>query len=197
MIPLTCPSCGAEMPMEVCLAHEEMREAAYEIMKLTLPEAALLLRYVGLFRPAKNKMRLPRVAQLIREILPHMIGGQAVKHKGCELAVPIELWRSGLEAMLAKADQGKLSLPLTSHGYLFTILGDLVEKYEAALEREREQERKHGPRSGANVGLQHVSERPIEHPIDPELKKIKSAKADPIPAAVREQFNALKKGSKP
>ena len=193
MMPMTCPSCGAEMPLEVCIAHEEMREAAYEIMKLELPEGALLLRYVSLFRPAKNKMRPAKTVQLIRELLPLMRGSQPIKHKGSELAVPMEVWRSGLEAMLAKADAGKLSLPLTSHGYLFTILGDLVEKYEAALEREREEQRKHGPRSGANVGLQHVSERPI----DPELEKIKSAKADPMPAAVREQFNALKKGNKP
>lgn len=191
MIPLTCPSCGAEMPLEVSIAHEEMREAAYEIMKLELPEGALLLRYVGLFRPAKNKMRAAKTVQLIRELLPHMRGGEPIKHKGSELAVPMEIWRSGLEAMLAKADQDKLTLPLTSHGYLFTIIADLVEKYESALEREREQERRHGPREGVNTGPQRVSERPI----DPELQKLRTAKADPMPAAVREKLNELKKGT--
>lgn len=192
MIPLTCPSCGAEMPLEVSIAHEELREAAYEIMKLELPEGALLLRYVGLFRPARNKMRPVKTVQLIRELLLHMRGGEPIRHKGCELAVPMEVWRSGLEAMLAKADTGKLSLPLTSHGYLFTIIADLAQKYEAALESEREQALRHGPREGVNVGPQRVSARPI----DPELQKIKAARADPMPAAVREKFETLKKGNR-
>ena len=186
MTTLKCPTCGAEMDMSVCLANHALKKA-YDDMLKCFSEADLLHRYIMLFKPAKNDMRADREAKLINTLLP-CIMTQSITHQGREWVVPHEVWRSGFNAMLAKAEAGKISLPLTSHGYLFTILADLASKLEAAAEKQREEERRHPRRSTTSAGLVHAG----HYPIDPELAKIKGTVPDPIPAAIKDQLNKLK-----
>ena len=189
MTTLRCIACGSEMSLDACLAHEELRLVAWEILKLCVPTGALLMRYVSLFRPPKNKMSATRTAQLVKSLLPN-IQNQIIEHNGRQWDVPEEVWRTGIEVMLAKADAGKLTLPLTSHNYLFTILADLAAKIEAEQERATEEQRRHPVRSVGNTT--NAQPKTATQALDPELQKIINRKADPIPESVKALSQKLK-----
>jgi hypothetical protein len=95
---------------------------------------SLVMRYIALFRPAKNRMSADRWAKLITQLLPDL-ERKAITHKGREWRMPIESWKLGLEAMLEKAAAGKLTLPLDNHNYLYTVLAGLADKVEAVDEQ--------------------------------------------------------------
>lgn len=138
---LQCPACGAEMSLDVALANEALRRATVELISMGLPLGSLVLRYVGLFRPVKNRLSPDRMAKLIAQLLPDM-QRSAITHKGREWAAPLASWRAGLESMLEKAAADKLSLPLDNHNYLYAVLVGLADKAEATDERQAEHDRR-------------------------------------------------------
>ncbi len=138
---VTCPACRAEMSLDVLLAAEDTRQVLAQLAMHTLPFGALTLKYIGLFRPEKRQLTHRRMLTLIEELLPD-VQRQAIDRKGREWRVGLETWKQGLEAVLAARDKGSLTLPLTSHGYLYEILCGLSDKQEAVQERETEQTRR-------------------------------------------------------
>jgi hypothetical protein len=144
---LKCPSCNAEMDLDVLLAHEEGRHVLAQLLQLGVPMGALLVRYVGLFRPGKRALSMSRTLSLLAELWPDM-QRQAITRKGREWPTTPGLWQQAIEQVLAARDKGNLTLPLTSHGYLFEVLLGLVDKAEGQAERERE----NAQRGRAHVG---------------------------------------------
>lgn len=140
---VTCPSCGAEMSLDVLLAHEESRRALARLAAVSVPLGAQVMRYLALFRPAKRQMSHARVVALLEEVLPD-IERSAVTRRGRQWPAPRESWRVALETVLEARDKGSLTLPLKSHGYLYEILLGMADKQEAAAERERETSRQGG-----------------------------------------------------
>jgi hypothetical protein len=138
---LCCPSCGGEMSLDVLIAHNELRQATFTLVEKSLSLGSLTMRYIALFRPAKNRMSADRWAKLITQLLPDLQRG-AITHKGREWEIPLETWKQGFEAMLEKAAGGKLTLPLDNHNYLYTVLVGLADKTEAVVEERVEQERR-------------------------------------------------------
>lgn len=132
---LTCPSCGAEMDLDVLLAHDDSRQALARLVALSVPLGRLVLQYLRLFKPGTRAMSHGRTVKLVEELLPDLERG-AVTHRGREWRAPIEVWQAAIEQMLAQRD--KLVLPMKSHGYLVEIVVGLADKAEAAQERERE-----------------------------------------------------------
>lgn len=176
---LQCPACGAEMSLDVLLSNEALRLAMVDLVKISLPLGALAMRYVGLFRPAKNRMSPDRMAKLMGQLVPDMQRG-AITHKGRDWAMPLDGWRAGLEAMLEKAAAGKLTLPLDNHAYLYTVLVGLADKVEATEERAVETTREQRVVTGRPVGLQSVADV-VE-------------KTTTMPPHIRDQIAALKRG---
>lgn len=134
---VTCPSCHAEVSLEVLLESDAARRAVARLAEISLPFGALVLRYVALFRPAKRRLSIERMVTLLEELLPDL-QRQVITRKGREWQAPHETWRAAMEAVLAARDKGTLTLPLTTHGYLYEVLVGLADKYEATNERERE-----------------------------------------------------------
>jgi hypothetical protein len=142
-----CPSCNAEMDLDVLLAHEEGRHVLAQLLAQGVPMGALLLRYVGLFRPGKRALAMSRTLALLAELWPDMQRG-AISRKGREWPTTPAQWQQAIELVLQARDKGTLTPPLTGHGYLYEVLLDLVNKTEGQAEREREQQ----GRSRAHVG---------------------------------------------
>jgi hypothetical protein len=147
-----CPSCGAEMDLDVLLAAEESRQAVARLCTLALPLARVLLPYIRLFRPASRAMSVARMVSLLDLLWPDL-QRQAITRAGRDWPVPHEAWQAGIETVLAARDAGKLVLPLKSHGYLYEVLAAAADKAEAQAERTREADRKArrdaGPRADA------------------------------------------------
>lgn len=138
-----CPNCRAVMSMDVLFAEDAPREALNAIIDAHPAGDSFvkpLLRYIGLFAPAKSQMSHSRVASLVSELAPMIRAAQIERH-GRTWVCPIEYWRQGFEHMLAQRDQGRLTLPLKSHGYLFEVLAGLSDKTESRTESHTERQR--------------------------------------------------------
>lgn len=155
---LTCPACGAVASLDVLLQHEEARNAVAAAMQVSAPLAALLLRYLALFRPAKRQLTLDRVARLLQELLPDLQAARVTRN-GKTFAAPVDVWKAAIEQMLAGRDA--LRLPLKNHGYLYSVIAGMGERFEAAAEEKIEQSRRYAP----NVGhLETHGAAPSERP---------------------------------
>jgi len=179
MTVICCPSCGGEMSLDVLVAHNELRRVLFDLLEKSLSCGSLVLRYVGLFRPAKNRMSADRFAKLIGQLLPD-IQREAITHKGRDWPVPVDAWNAGLEAMLEKASAGKLQLPLENHNYLYAVLVGMADKAEAQAESQREEERRHS----ASLVVAHTG--PVA--VTEAVKK-------GVPEHIRQQLDELRRGA--
>lgn len=144
---VTCPGCHAEHALEVLIGREAEARAVAQLLERGLPFGGLVLRYIALFRPGKRRLGLDRMAALITELLPD-IERRAITRKGRDWAAPVDVWQASIEAVLAARDKGTLTLPLTSHGYLYEVICAQADKAEAAAERQTEEERRNHRRAG-------------------------------------------------
>lgn len=174
-----CPACGAEMSLDVCLSHEALRRATFDLLTMSLPLGALVMRYIALFKPAKNRLSPDRMAKLVQLLLPDM-QRQRISHKGRDWHMPLTGWRAGLEAMLEKAAADKLSLPLDNHQYLYTVLAGMADKVEAVDEQAHEQQRRTQRTAPTSNGLVSVADAVVQ--------------PRGVPAYIREQAAAIKRG---
>lgn len=131
---VTCPSCGADMDLDVLLAHEDSRRALLRLVEISMPLAKVMVQYLRLFKPAKRAMGISRVVKLLEELLPDVQRG-FVTHKGREWAAPVAAWQEAVQVMLGRRDEGKLKVPLTSHAYLYEVLSGIADKSEGLAER--------------------------------------------------------------
>ncbi|MGA0569616.1 hypothetical protein ACO2Q9_02725 [Variovorax sp. VNK109] len=176
---LQCPSCGAEMNLDVAMANEALRRATFDLLQLSLPLGALVMRYVALFRPAKNRLSPDRMAKLVAQLVPDM-QREAITHRGRDWPTPRDSWRAGFETMLEKAAAGKLTLPLDSHAYLYTVLVGTADRAEAAEEAAMEEQRRNRRETGAATPPRQVTEV-VERKLG-------------VPPHIREQLDAIKRG---
>lgn len=135
---LTCPNCGTSMPLEVALGHQGARDAMAALATLH-PSATrlqmLALRYVGLFAPVRQKMRLDRVAAVLSEVSALLAPG-TVEWEGINYAAPLPYWMDAMEAILSR--QGELELPFKNHNYLRKVVSGNLKKEANAAERKKE-----------------------------------------------------------
>jgi hypothetical protein len=177
---LCCPSCGGEMSLDVLISHNELRQATFGLVEKSLSLGSLVLRYVALFRPAKNRMSADRWAKLIGQLQPDL-QRNAIAHKGREWHMPLESWKLGFEAMLEKAAAGKLTLPLENHNYLYTVLVGMADKVEAVAEETTERSRR--------------TEGPVQAPAGPVTVAEALTRTLGMPAYIKAQADAIRRGA--
>lgn len=137
---LVCPICQAEYPLEAALNDVAARQAVVRAFELT-EIGSVLIRYVQLFKPAKQALSMVKLAKMLDELVPMIKQGQ-ITRGGSVYAAPQAYWQQAIETMLASRD--KLSLPLKSHGYLLEIITGYADKAAAKKEQQNEQGRKYG-----------------------------------------------------
>lgn len=133
---LTCSACNAEQSLEAMVGREADARALVAFIEANVPLGALMTRYLALFRPAKRRLGLVRMVALFDELQPDLQRA-AVHRKGRDWPAPLPVWQAAIEQVLAARDKGTLTLPLTSHGYLYEVIAALADKAEAAAEREQ------------------------------------------------------------
>jgi hypothetical protein len=157
---LSCPSCHAELTLDVLMQHEAARRAVARLAQVSLPFGALTLQYMALFKPASRALSIDRMVRLIEELLPD-IEAQTVRRNGREWDAGIETWRAALQVVLDMRDAGNLRLPLTGHGLLHQVIANMAEKVEADRERRNEQQRRQrsaaGPRDAGPRDLAQIA----------------------------------------
>lgn len=157
---LTCPCCAARFALEAALGDVAAREAVAAAARLPAPLGDLVLRYIGLFRPASRALAWDRAARLLAELLEPIRAGRLHRH-GREWVAPQDHWQRALEAVLAARDNGKLRTPLSSHGYLYEVLTGLSDRAEAQAEQATEQARRQG--RGPERAATPTAPAPVPH----------------------------------
>lgn len=140
MMKIVCPVCQAEFPLEAAMNDVAARQAVVKAFELT-ELGSLLIRYVTLFKPAKQALSMARLAKLLEELVPMVKAGQITRN-GTLYPAPQAYWQQAIESMLMQRD--KLTLPLKSHGYLLEIISGYANKASGQAERANEQGRKYG-----------------------------------------------------
>lgn len=176
---ITCPACGIATPMESIIGHQGFRDALLALSTLH-PSAQrlpmLTLRYVGLFSPAKQKMRPDRLAAVINEVKA-LISTGTVDWDGITYAAPLPYWMDAMEAMLAR--QGEMELPLGNHNYLRKVVSGNVKREAAQAERKQEDARTGRTQTG---GL----------PPPPPPPPVAAAPPKPAPTYTRPPIEAMR-----
>lgn len=132
---VTCPACQITMGLEALLGTANAR-GVVAIMARAPGTPALrlaLLRYVGLFAPAKRQIGWDRAEKLLGEVVALMEAGR-IERGGITYAAPLDYWSAALDALFAMPS---LRRPLKSHGLLLEILVGLAGKADARAEQQR------------------------------------------------------------
>ena len=116
-----CPNCGAANSLDSLVSDAEAAEVLKMLLELDADIGKAAIRYIGLFRPAKSQLSWARTAKLLNELLP-MIKAQEAARDGVCFPAPAEAWIHGFNETVNARDQGRLKLPLKSHGYLLEIV---------------------------------------------------------------------------
>lgn len=197
---IACPACGTELTLEHLVGHLDDEQAFARLVALSVPMAHLVVRYIGLFAPEKQRLTLRKKVRLIQQLLPDL-QRQTITHKGREWSAPHENWAKGIEQMLAARAAGRLDLPMTGHGYLYAILAGMADKVEAQGEQLRETERRTGARQdtvqvrgqtlpiGEALQVAYAGKNPALAAMDAHEKHVA-----PVPTKARELLANLKKG---
>lgn len=169
------------MSLDVLLGHEGAREAVMHALALPASLGPLLVRYVALFRPAKRQLSFDRVARLLDE-LGKMIEAGSIERHSRTWPAPPDYWRMAIEEMLDRRD--RLSLPLTSHGYLLEIIAGIGNRAEARVETKREADRAYAFGDVRSTDAPAPIAQVVEVPT-------KDAQRAPMPPQARESIDKL------
>jgi hypothetical protein len=198
---VSCPSCGADLSLDVLVAHDGARRAVAAALQLSAPLAHRVMHYIALFRPAQRQLTMERVATLLEELLP-LVKDQRVERNGNRYDTTTADWTAALDQVLANRDAGLIRLPLKSHGYLLAILVEQREKVYRADETRREAERRSPHRTLPPAAPAHESAGPaaaVALPAYPALPPVTGPRQ--VPTQVFEHLQRLgvrqRKGAAP
>ena len=118
---IKCPNCGAVHSLDTLINDAEASAVLKAVLEMDAELGKAAIRYIGLFRPAKSQLSWARTAKLLNELLP-MIKAQEAVRDGICFHAPAEAWIHGFNETVNARDQGRLKLPLKSHGYLLEIV---------------------------------------------------------------------------
>lgn len=118
---IKCPNCGAVHSLDSLINDADASAVLRAVLEMDVEMGKAAIRYVGLFRPAKSQLSWARTAKLLNELMP-MIKAQEAVRDGVFSPAPAEAWLHGFNETVNARDQGRLKLPLKSHGYLLEIV---------------------------------------------------------------------------
>ena len=118
---IKCSNCGAVHSLDSLINDADASAVLRAVLEMDAEIGKAAIRYVGLFHPAKSQLSWARTAKLLNELMP-MIKAQEVVRDGVSSPAPAEAWLHGFNETVNARDQGRLKLPLKSHGYLLEIV---------------------------------------------------------------------------
>ena len=118
---IKCPNCGAVHSLDSLINDADASSVLRAVLEMDAEMGKAAIRYVGLFRPAKSQLSWARTAKLLNELIP-MIKAHTAVRDGVSFPAPAEAWLHGFNETVNARDQGRLKLPLKSHGYLLEIV---------------------------------------------------------------------------
>jgi hypothetical protein len=133
-----------DFPWEAGLVEADAKRLGAVLGNMEPALARAAMTYLRLFKPTKTALRLPKATKLLQEITDLVDAGTVCQDErtGVRRPARVATWVAGMEQMVAQAE--RLTLPLSSHGYLRQVVFGLADAADAAAERQREQDRRAG-----------------------------------------------------
>jgi len=135
----TCTVCGAEESLDALLLRmiddDQVRRLIAAVLTASLPLGGLVVRYLRLHKPPKQKLRMSVVGKLLAELVPD-IQRNVIERTGRTWLVSGDSWKAALQAVFDAHDKGTLSVPLQGNGYLYQVLMRMADKTEAVQEKQ-------------------------------------------------------------
>jgi len=160
------------MPLDVAINDQETRLAVKAALELPGELGPLALKYLACFTPAKKSLAWGKAARLLND-LNTAVQDKKIRRHGRDWTISISTWLAALAAVMERRDQGKLTLPLKDHSYLFAIAAEMADKEEAIGEREAEKKIIHNrrqPRKGpAQIGDDLMSDPTYRRKVNESL----------------------------
>ncbi len=199
---LVCPVCSATVNLEQLMGRLEADRTFDRLIALSVPLGTLVLQYLTLFAPAKQRLTQTKKLKLIAQLLPDL-ERRAITHKGRDWDAPLPAWAAAMEQMLAARANDRLTLPMTGHGYLYSVVAALADRHEGAAEKRSEEERRTGPRPATTHGPVAVGQALAQAPAQalPMPRPMPAAAPSGPPALsptvrrMREEIERRKKGN--
>lgn len=153
----TCPDCGAQAHLSAFFAEDDGKRLATLMADMQPELGRAVIAYLGLFKPAKNALRLPRAVKLVQELAALVSAGTVCRDErnGVRRSSSPAMWTAGIE------QRASLTLPLENHNYLRAVVFGLADKADAATERQREESARAG-RHLDSAAPQQAKETPLE-----------------------------------
>jgi hypothetical protein len=141
----TCGVCGAEESLDGLLLRmiddDLVRRLIADVVTASLPLGGLVVRYLRLHKPPKQKLRMSVVGKLLAELVPD-IQRNSIERTGRTWLVNGDSWKAAFQAVFDAQDKGTLSVPLQGNGYLYQVLMKIADRGEARDERQVDGERR-------------------------------------------------------
>jgi hypothetical protein len=149
-MPINCPECGAQFDLSQAMEDADGRRFVGLLADLPPVVVKPLLRYLKLFKPAKQGLRWSRMYTLTKELLP-MIQQAEVTRNGLHYICTVEQWAAHMTD-LAECPPESLRRPLTGNGYLISIAANQADQTAAKAEKALEAQARYRS-SGTTGGL--------------------------------------------
>lgn len=120
MTKLRCPNCGSAGDAELFLSAAADRAAWLRVLGRTAVGLAVL-QYVQLHKPLTREMSPARHNKLVIEVLDLIDAGVIVRNSQ-SYKTPPEAWVWAISEAIKQRDDGKLTLPLSGHGWIYAVL---------------------------------------------------------------------------
>lgn len=144
---MACPVCRTELSIAQLFINEESQRTFSRLALMSIPLGARVMRYLTLFNPPKTRLTQGKQLKLIEQLLPDL-ERCAIEVQGVLWQAPLELWCTAFEKVFAVADEGRLTLPLSGHGYLYSTIRDQANKAAARAEDQAERDKRNTPQRG-------------------------------------------------
>jgi len=116
-----CHNCGATASLDVLVSTNAAGRAFAAAFNVPAPLAPMMLKYLGLFRPANRELAFARATTLLSELTPFINAGKLTFDRQTTEA-PVAAWSWAINQVLAARDTGTLKVPMTNHNYLYRIV---------------------------------------------------------------------------
>lgn len=116
-----CPNCGAVASLDLLVSNTQAGQAFAAALDVPPQLKGLMLKYLGLFRSQHRELDFGRATTLLKDITPRINEGK-LTYKHITTPAPIEAWAWGITRTLQARDEGSLTLPLTKHNYLYSVV---------------------------------------------------------------------------
>lgn len=157
----TCTVCGAEESLDALLLRmiddDQVRRLIAAVVTDSLPLGGMVVRYLRLHKPPKQKLRIGVVGRLLAELVPD-IQRNSIARAGRTWLVSGDSWKAAFQAVFDAHDKGTLAVPLQGNGYLYQVLMRMADKDEALQEKQVDAERRGRANEAGTVSIGVVLE---------------------------------------